>query len=278
MPLRPVVGAAAEQATSRARAAALPQDPAAKKIVLELQQTYDSLVDANHYAVLGIDDKATAEQVREAYFKQAKRWHSDRFAGMKLGDEAMAMVEELFRRAGEAQKVLVDPEARKSYDFVRERKAKGLPTDVNVILEAEALFQKAQLLVRRGQAAGAEPLLRKAVELNKGEAEFWTYFGFAVYAAKGKEGLAEARQALMRGLEMNPKLDVAHEFLGRIARIEGQLQDAQRELKLALEMNPKNRDVERELRFIHMRGGKGKESDDDKKGISGLFGGLLKKK
>ncbi|MBI5866038.1 MAG: AtpZ/AtpI family protein, partial [Planctomycetes bacterium] len=46
--------------------------------------TYDSLADASHYALLGIEETATAEQVNEAYFKQAKRWHTDRFAGMGL--------------------------------------------------------------------------------------------------------------------------------------------------------------------------------------------------
>jgi curved DNA-binding protein CbpA len=273
---RAAVGQA--QPTGPAQGAALPADPEVRRVVIELQQTYGKLVEASHYAILGIEESATTEQVREAYFKMAKRWHSDRFAGMGVGDEVMAMVEDLFRRAGEAQKVLIDPEQRKSYDFVRERKAKGLPTDVNLILEAEALFSKAQILVRRGQAAGAEPILRKAVEMNKGEAEFWAYFGFAIHAARGKDGLVEARAALKRSLEMNPKLDVAHEFLGRIARVEGQLQEAQRELRQALDMNRKNRDAERELRLIAMRGNKAKEGEEDKKGISALLGGFLKKK
>ena len=255
-----------------------PKDPEVRKVVVEIRQAYEKATGASHYDVLGVDEKATAEQIREAYFKHAKRWHSDRFAGLDIGEEAGGMVQELFRRAGEAQKVLTDPEQRKSYDFIRERQAKGLPTEVNVILEAEGLFQRAQVLVRRGQAAGAEPTLRKAVEMNKGEAEFWAYFGFAVHAAKGKEGLSEAREALKRSLEMNPALAVAHEFLGRIARIEGQLAEAQKELKLALEMNPKNHEAERELRLMNMRVGKSKEGGEEKKGISGLLGGFLNKK
>jgi curved DNA-binding protein CbpA len=278
---RPSVGAAkSSQATDKSspRKAPLPTDPEGRRVVLEILQAYDKALNASHYEILGVDEKVTPELAREAYFKQAKRWHSDRFSGIDIGPEAGEMVQELFRRAGEAQKVLTDPEQRKSYDFVRERQAKGLPTDVNVILEAEGMFQKAQVLVRRGQAAGAEPLLRKAVEMNKGEAEFWCYFGFAVHAAKGQAGVREAREALNRSLEMNPKLAVAHEFLGRIARIEGQLGEAQKELKIALQMNPKNHEAERELRLMNMRGDKGRESDEAGKGLSGLLGGFLKKK
>jgi len=155
------------------------------------------------------------------------------------------------------------------------RRRQGLPTDVNVILEAEGLFRKGQALIRRGQAANAEPVLRQAVEMNKGEAEFWTYLGFAIYSAKGSASVKEARDAINKSLEMDEKLAVAHEFLGRIARVEGNLRLAKRELNTAIEMDPKNVDAERELRLLNMRTTNPELKAG--KGIGGLLGGLFKK-
>ncbi len=250
----------------------LPDDPEAQRLVEELNRVYADLARQSYYDVLGVDAKASADDVRNAYFEVAKRWHSDRLRAANLGDEAVRRAEEIFRYAGEAQKVLTDAEQRKSYDFVLDRKAQGLPTDVAVILEAEGAFRKAQTLVRRGQAAAAEPILRRVVEKNPGEAEFWAFLGFAVYSARGKAGLDEARKAIQKAIDMNGRLDAAHEFLGKIARIEGQTKDALRHFKKALELNPKNVDAARELRLINMRGPKEKDS-----GEGGLFGGLFKK-
>jgi curved DNA-binding protein CbpA len=223
----------------------------------------------DHYAFLGVGRDAKADDIRKAYFEHAKRWHSDRFAGVDLGehrDKAAA----LFRRADEAQKVLSDPQLRGDYDVALDRAKQGLPTDVNVVLEAESLFRKAQIFVRRGQADAAEPVLAKAIAMNKGEAEFYAYHGYALFAAKGASAAAEAVAEIDKALAMNPKLDSAYEFLGKIARVEGKLDLAVKHLKKALELNAKNREAERELRFVQNQLAKAPQG-------GGLLGKLLKR-
>ena len=256
------------------RALELPDDLDARGLALEIERMHRRLVELSLYEVLEVDRSANAETIRDAYFEVAKRWHSDRFKGYKIGEVFERKAEEIFRKAGEAQEILSNEEKRRSYDFVEDRKARGLPTDVSVILEAEGLFRKAQALVRRGQAVNAEPILRQAVEMNKGEAEFWAYLGFAVYSARGSEGLKEAQEYLKKSLGMNHELAVAHEFLGRIARVEGRAAEAKRELHLAIELDPKNVDAERELRLLNLRA---RQPEDKGKGIGGLIGGLFKK-
>jgi curved DNA-binding protein CbpA len=240
----------------RAPAGFKSSDPRTRAAVAEIDSTYELMQTQSLYETLGVPKSAGVDMVRKAYLEAAKRWHSDRFSGMQLGD-AGAKAEEIFRRIGEAQRILTDPEQRKSYDFVLERQAQGLPTDPAVILEAEGLFKKAQSLVRRGQGAQALPLLERAVELNKGEAEFWVYLGFALYSAKGTETRQQAERHIKHGLEMREKMDVAFEFLGRIARVENSFEEAKKQFKKALDINPKNVEVERELRLIAMRAGKG---------------------
>jgi curved DNA-binding protein CbpA len=245
--------------------------PRPNPLIEEIVRAHAAMADQDHYQFLGIDANATPEVIRKAYFEHAKRWHSDRFAGVDLG-EHRATADALFRRADEAQKVLSDPQQKADYDAVRERTAAGLPTDVNVVMEAEGLFRKAKMFVLRGQAAAAEPLLAQAIAMNKGEAEFFVYHGYALFAANGADAIAEARKQISKGLEMNPKLDSAHELLGKIARVEGNFPLAIKHLKQAIAMNPKNSEAERELRFIQTR------QQKEKTAPAGLFGGLLKKK
>lgn len=253
-------------------------DPRTRAAVAEIDAGYEQLQTQSLYEALGVPKNASVEVVRKAYLEAAKRWHSDRFAGMQLGDAA-AKAEEIFRRIGEAQRILVDPEQRKAYDFVLERQAQGLPTDPAVILEAEGLFKKAQGLVRRGQGAQALPMLERAVELNKGEPEFWIYLGFSLYSAKGTGAREQAERHIKHGLEMRDKMDVAYEFLGRIARVENRFEEAKKHFKKALDINPKNVEVERELRLIAMRAGKpGSGGGGGAPSIGGLFDRLRGKK
>ena len=269
-------GLAVKAAAAARKVVVQSSDPRTRAAVTEIDAAFDQMQTQTLYDLLGVSRTAGADMVRKAYLEAAKRWHSDRFAGMQLGPAA-AKVEEIFRAIGEAQRILTDPEQRKAYDFVLERQAQGLPTDPAVILEAEGLFKKAQSLVRRGQGAGALPLLERAVELNKGEAEFWVYLGFALYSAKGSESRQQAEKNIRHGLEIRDKMDVAYEFLGRIARVEDAFDEARRHFKKALDLNPKNVEAERELRLMAMRSGKGAASGGGGAATRIPFGGLLDK-
>lgn len=244
-----------------ARSTAILSDPKAREFVAEIESAHAASKTQDHYGFLGVLRTAKEDEIRKVYFEFAKRWHSDRFVGVDLG-EAQKKADELFQRAAEAQRILCDSEQRKSYDFTIDRQAKGLPTDVSVIMDAEENFRKGQKLLRQGQAQAAESLLRKAVEQNKGEGEFLVYLGYAIYGTQGTKALAEAKKLIEEGQKLNEKLDVAHEFLGRMMHAEGRLEDAQKYLKRALQMNPKNREAERELRLISMRANK--ETDTKK--------------
>ena len=64
----------------------------------------------NHYETLGVDRKATQDEIKSAYRKLARQYHPD----LHPNDEECARK---FKEINEANEILSDPEKRKQYDF-----------------------------------------------------------------------------------------------------------------------------------------------------------------
>lgn len=67
----------------------------------------------DYYKILGVDKKASADDIKKAYRKLAVKFHPDKNPGNK-------QAEEKFKEINEANAVLADPEKRKQYDELGE--------------------------------------------------------------------------------------------------------------------------------------------------------------
>jgi len=85
---------------------------ARRKEILEMAE---GLKAKSHFDVLGISRASTEAQVKEAYFKLAKRYHPDTQHEPALKDLA-GQLEAVFIRIGEAYEVLRNPLSRGSYE------------------------------------------------------------------------------------------------------------------------------------------------------------------
>ena len=64
----------------------------------------------NYYEILGVDKKATQDEIKSAYRKLAMKYHPDR----NKGSEEAA---EKFKEINEANETLSDPQKRSAYDY-----------------------------------------------------------------------------------------------------------------------------------------------------------------
>jgi Flp pilus assembly protein TadD len=195
-------------------------------------------LDLDHYALLGIRREATPADIKRAYFSAAKRLHPDALS--RSGLEALRKpANELFARIAKAYAVLSDPKARRDYDLDATGGEEG---EAERIAQAETLYRKGEILVRKGAFQEAVKFLAPAVELWAEDAEYRSALGWALYK-KGKSEPQPAREHLSKAVKIDPKNAVAHYRLGVVLRALGESEAAQKALAIAKQLDPKSKAV-----------------------------------
>lgn len=92
----------------------------ARALRLELRQRHEGLAEKNHYEVLHLEPRATAEQIKKAYLSHVKKLHPDRFFGKELGPYGK-ILEDLFEKVSRAYDELSQDARRRSYDRTLEK-------------------------------------------------------------------------------------------------------------------------------------------------------------
>ncbi|MCG6926323.1 MAG: DUF4388 domain-containing protein [Acidobacteria bacterium] len=94
----------------------------------EIEDAWEGLRSKNHFEVLGLTRKASAGDVKKAYFSFARRFHPDVHHEASLGD-LRDKLEAVFIRLGEAYEVLRDQGKRSDYEERLGRPRPQAPTE-----------------------------------------------------------------------------------------------------------------------------------------------------
>jgi len=223
----------AARGSAKSRAAADAKLEALRKEILAL---HESLGERDHYQLLGVARGANAAAVRRAYVSAAKRFHPDALARLGLL-ELRGVAETVFSRIAEAHETLADPERRRDYDRAQEG-AEDL--DVARVVQAEALFRKAEILLRAGNFGGALEFLRPAVAMWPNECAYQSALGWALYK-KAPPDQKSAREHLERAVAIDRDDAVAHFRLSVVLRALGEKDAAAAALARAKQLDPKVR-------------------------------------
>ncbi len=186
----------------------------------------------NYYEVLGIDPKATAKQIKEAYRTLARRYHPD----LNPADNDSA---DKFRIINEAYRILSDQEQRSHYDYINfeppnssnnsnHNSSANTPNGNEKIYYDQGL-KKAQL----GNYQEAIKDYNQAIAINQNYAEAYNKRGLCYY----KLGeLSEAIKDFTKALYINSNIADAYYNRGmarfKLGYAQGAIEDYTTALKL----------------------------------------------
>lgn len=220
----------------------------------------------DYYTLLGIERDADRTEVRAAFRRFALRYHPDRFAGEPPERQARALA--IYRRGAEAVDVLCDVEQRAAYDAVLGTGAKRLTDDALATLRRMANAPaKAPPAPAKPAKAPKAASLRPPAPTSQGAVAAIPSFakpGAGVRGSRPRPARTSktSRRAMpavdggKRPRTVPPppsapqiKSPQARAFLQRAmdAKAEGDLRAAWRMLKAAVEAEPGNTLLEKEL-------------------------------
>jgi curved DNA-binding protein CbpA len=213
------------------------------------------------FQVLEIPTTATRDEVKQAYFVAAKRYHPDRLVSMGL--EALRPdVEKIFRRVSEAYGTLYDDARREEYKMtLTQPKADDAEAHARAMrmLEGEMAWRRGEILLRKNDYAGAIRELEQAVALDTQNGEHLAYLTWARVCAQQMTH-SEAKPLLNQSIKLSPKCARAYYFLGICLKEEKDIERAYGMFRKATEIDARQLDAEREMRLINMRREKEKSS------------------
>lgn len=210
--------------------------PAIPEITISLDDYLERVENAEtYYDILGVDTRASVDEIKRAYFAMARMFHPDKFhAG---GGETLRRVQNAFTELAQAHETLKNVETREVYDYrmrkeitAREQsRADGTSGNASLQMEQAAeSFQVGFNQLMDGNYEEALPHLARAAHYAPKNAKYHAYYGKALSEDQKQRHKAEAEmQAALRLDPDNPtfRLMLAEFFvkMNLLKRAEGEL-------------------------------------------------------
>lgn len=199
----------------------------------EIGQLLGQLGALDHYSALGLDESASAADIKKSYFKAAKRYHPDALARLGV-DDLKQEAAQVFARIAEAFETLSDPEKKRVYDAGGSDEPE---IDTARLAQAETSFRKGEILAKMGNFEGALEYLEPAVELWPQEPAYQALLGWALYR-QPKTDAARAAEHLELAAAAAPDDALIHFRLGLALRATGDADRAQAMIARARSIDP----------------------------------------
>ena len=203
--------------------------------------------DPDRFAVLGLSPEAGRDDVKRAFIELAKVFHPDRLPrSLHLLHPKAARVFDAIR---EAQEYLLD-DVRRAEHAARSR---GDPAPASDPAAAAEALVAGEMAMRKREYAQAEAFFRQAYETDPRPSTL-AAGAWAIYMDPSRRSEGQrARTMMVDALKADPDCDRAHYQLGVIARVEGDVDRAERHFREAVRSNPRHLEAAQELRLLEMR-------------------------
>lgn len=198
----------------------------------------------NFYEILGVKENASEDDIRNAYFEAAKKYHPDKFSSFPEFFNYRAKLEDLFATINQAYQILSNKEERRKYDLELKGEVKK---EFDPKERTRQLFQEAKNAISGRQFQLAIQKLSEIVYLKQ---EDWKVLQLLGKAYLEENKLKEAEQALRKSLTLEEKQAETHSLLGDLYLKAGLKARAIKEYQRSLELNPANIDVKEKLNAL----------------------------
>jgi len=225
---------------------------------LELE-ALSARLSGTHYEVLGVAADATPSVIQGVFFALAKKWHPDR-----LRPEVADLKEQatrVFARISQASQALSDPAAREAYDkSLSAAEDADEAEQVHRVLKATTAFQKAEVLLKRGNLALAEKEALIAFENDPSQADHIALHAW-IQAQKPTADLTDLAVQLEKAAKAEPNNLRVRWYRGQLLKRLGRAREALHDFRFIVERDPRHTDAHREVRLYAMRRGNRPPSD-----------------
>ncbi|MCP5060825.1 MAG: response regulator [bacterium] len=234
----------------------------ARKELAELAERFEG---KSEYEMFGVPKGSDDATIRKAFAELALRTHPDRFSAE--GEAVRGLAEQVFDQVNRAYKDISTAEARKQ--TAQRQEEERVLGEGQKALHAERLFQRGMGALRGRRFDDAVKYFAEAVEVYPEEGEYHAYYGYSEYLA-APEDPASLRRAKKRALlakKLAPQRAVPFLILGRLCKVDGRADTAERFFTRAVELDPDCDEALQELRLISLR----------KQRKKGVLGRILKR-
>lgn len=225
---------------------------------------YAWMMEQDYFTLLDVSESDSREQVRKSFYNMVKKYHPDRFFEQNALPDLKDKVNALFQHISDAHETLSDANAKTRYLNDRQGEKNSSSTSLENILQAETAFQKGIISFRVKKYDQAQKAFAEALEICPNEAEYLMYQTWSAYKFNPKTtDINKTRTNLLRAIELNPTLSLAHLFLGYLCKDKGNEKEALRHFEKAIQVDPNCTEALREIRLMSMR------KEKEKKGLFG---------
>lgn len=218
----------------------------------------------DYYELLGAAKSATPNEIKDAYFNRAKRYHPDRIGGVP-DPEIKEKANFVFAEMNKAYSTLGDENKRRDYDG-RGYKEENIDDAVseNMRERAKMLYRKGKVLYTQKKYWEAASVLDESVALDKTKPAYFLLLGMCQMNIPSLKRMAEKH--LQKVLESEPWNVDALVSLGQLFLSIDQVNRAEGFFRKAISFNPDHAIARKKLMEIL-----GSKTDGKKKGFS-FFG------
>jgi curved DNA-binding protein CbpA len=209
--------------------------------------------EADHYAVLGLPHKSSTEEIREAYYYLARRYHPDRFRTGHLQD-LLDRMESYFTKVTEAYNTLFDPARRAHFDEeqLSSTASKSSEPLQDTAYLARQNFARGKLLVDKKQLPDAVKFFENAIELDPSRAVYHLELGRILILNPRRR--SEAEELLNKTVAMNPALVEAYIALGELYEKTDRAEQAVSSYEEALRWEPTHETAQERMAALKVAG------------------------